>query len=271
MNESCLSSAEDDGPAAVVPASRLVDGGTPIDVPGSDVDTRESLVNDRPRGPVGAIQIPMEMITCLHGIMIDIDPHLLRADALPDGALESPAALYDLAVRAWLARHPVFAKAEVRSTGRGLHVLLWIEPAVEFSDPGERDRWAAVVKIVQSILPSDPHAPGITALTRPLGSTNSKTGRPVEVLKSGTSVKPAEAIDLANEIAAHPFRIASQLLVGKHTATCPVCRKPGSRLGVMDRAGRCYGSCGKVSLGMLLGSFMLCSANGMEVANHEEK
>ncbi len=235
------------------------------------VDYRESLVNDRKTGLAATIQIPKEMITSLHGIMIDIDPHLLRADALPAGSLETPTKLYELAVRYWLARHPLYTKAEVRSSGSGLHVLLGIEPAVVFECPGERDRWAAIVEIVQSILPSDPHAPGITALTRPLGSINSKTGNTVETLKTGVPIKPDELLHFVETIRVRPFWIAAQLLVGDHISPCPVCRKRDTRLGVMDRVGRCYGSCGNVSLGMLLGSFMLCSTKGMEGANHAEK
>lgn len=219
-------------------------------------DVRELLANDRPVGPAAIIQIPVEMITTLHGMMIDVDLHLLRADALPAGATESPELLHELVLEPMLARHPVFARAEVRTSGRGLHVLLLLDPPVVFTDAAERDRWAASVKVVQSILPSDPDAPGIAATTRPVGSVNSKTGRRVEVLKPGAPVAPDDVLKLVEAIRARPFAIVAKMLVGGRTSPCPVCRKPGTRLGVQNAVGRCYGSCRKVTIGQLFGAFM---------------
>ena len=36
---------------------------------------------------------------------------------------------------------------------------------MEFATGADRERWAAVIKVTQRLLPSDPDCPGITALT----------------------------------------------------------------------------------------------------------
>ena len=78
---------------------------------------------------------------------------------------------------------------------------------------GQPNRWAAAVKIVQCVLPTDPDCPGITALTRPVGSVNGKNGAAVRVLKTmspgifsrlrdegeGTEVESLETDPLADE------------------------------------------------------------------------
>ena len=46
-----------------------------------------------------------------------------------------------------LARHPAYARAQVRDTGRGLHAVLRFDPPVTFESDAERERWAAVVKV----------------------------------------------------------------------------------------------------------------------------
>lgn len=224
---------------------------------GSGVDDlRESLFNGRQKGLASSIQIPTELITVLHGIVLDFDPDRLRPAAIPDGATETPDSLYRLAVGPWLARHPVFARAEVRSSGRGVHALLWIDPPVQIDHPGERERWAARVRIIQSILPCDPHAPGITALTRAIGSINSKNGGLVKVLKPGVSLAQDELLQLIDEIRSRPFAVAAQMLLSSSSSPCPVCRRHGSRLGVQDRIGLCYGGCGRVTLGRLLAAYV---------------
>jgi hypothetical protein len=43
----------------------------------SSADIRESLVNDRRQGPAHAISLPRDMITSLHGFVVDVDPDKL--------------------------------------------------------------------------------------------------------------------------------------------------------------------------------------------------
>jgi hypothetical protein len=219
-------------------------------------DDREALFNDRAIGPAALISDPAVIVTTLHAIMLDIDLDLLRSEAFAEGATASPTALFEKGIGPMLDRHPVYARAEVRSTGRGLHCLVKIDPPVRFAHATERDRWAASVKIVQSMLPTDPHAPGITAMTRPLGARNGKTGTKVAVLRPGRPVAPDEVFKLVEEIRSGPFRVAATMVLAGNPATCPVCRPAGNRLGVRARRGHCY-RCGKVTLAKLFDSIMI--------------
>ena len=120
----------------------------------------------------------------------------------------------------------------------------------------DQRRWAILVRAVQASLPSDPNAPGITGLTRPIGSINSKNGAVVKVLRPGTPIDPDRVREFVAELAAAPFRVVATILLGADTvAPCPLCRAPGSRLGVLDRLGKCYG-CGKVTLERLFDTIL---------------
>jgi hypothetical protein len=164
-----------------------------------------------------------------------------------------------------LGRHPVLAAAEVRDTGRGVHALIHLDPPVVFTTTGERDKWAAAVEVVQRVLPTDPDAPGLTALTRPVGSINSKTGRAVSVLKTGTPVAPAEVLALAEDVRRTPFRTIVGIVFGPQTSPCPICRKPDTRLGVFDKSGVCYGGCGKVKVDRVFDSLYVPRAAAVGV------
>ena len=143
---------------------------------------REAMFNDGVTGAASRIQLPTERITRLRGLMIDLDPGKL----IPDNPLfppaEDPREFFGR-IQAVLDRHPLARDAEVRSTGTGLHLLLWFEPAVELEDAAGQRRWDGLIRLTQATLPSDPNAPGITALTRPVGSINSKNGARVETLR----------------------------------------------------------------------------------------
>src|SRR5262249_52176114 len=155
---------------------------------------------------------------------------------------------YEELVEPWLSRHPVFRKAEVRDSGRGLHVLILFDRPVEFATQGERQLWAGVVKVVQRLLPTDPGCPGITALTRPVGSVNSKNGKKVRRLKKGRPVDPREVLALYEQARAAPFRTVASLFGAERVSPCPVCKAEGSALVVLDHTGKCY-QCGKVRIG----------------------
>lgn len=220
------------------------------------VDLRESLCNDPRMGPITQVQLPEDMITRLRGIMLDIDPDILRADLLPAGAAEDPRLLLAKVVRPWLDRHPLLQAAEVRCSGRGLHVLVWLEPAVEFRSAGERRRWSGIVRAIQATLPADPNAPGITAVTRPVGSINGKNGAEVTRLHPGQTIHPKVVQDFFTILGSAPFRTILRILTGaEKTRPCVVCRAENRTLSALDKVGRCY-SCGKVTLGRLFAAFM---------------
>jgi len=221
------------------------------------VDEREQLVNERTCGPIEAVSLPAGMITSLHAILLDFDPSRLAKAAGAAAGRFDPTQFYQRVVRPWLGRHPVFDAAEVRSSGRGLHGLVRLEPAVELRTEADQYKWAAVVEVVQRLLPTDPDCPGITALTRPVGSVNGKSRTKVTLLKEGRGVKPEAVLALCGEAGRRPFGLVAGLLFGGDRVTpCPVCKGRGSRLDCLDREGRCYGRCGTVDLGRLFDVFL---------------
>jgi hypothetical protein len=214
-------------------------------------DLRERLYNDRREGAFAEVQLPLERITRLHAIMFDLDPKVLR----PGNGLFNPAddpVTFHAQVRPVLDRHRLAAHAEVRASGTGLHLLLWLDPPVELHTDEEQRRWGAVVKAVQRTLPVDPDMPGITALTRPIGSVNSKNYATVRTLTPGWTVQPAAVEEFVRRLGNAPFRTVASVLLGAERVTpCPLCKRKDKRLDVLDRRGKCYGSCGAVHLHQL--------------------
>jgi hypothetical protein len=86
------------------------------------IDSREQLVNGREVGPIDAVSLPLSMITSLHGIMLDLDPCRFRAELTWPLPSADPIALYDNVIRPMLGHESVLRRAEVRVSGRGLHV-----------------------------------------------------------------------------------------------------------------------------------------------------
>lgn len=212
------------------------------------VDLRESLANDRLTGPVSAVQLPAERITRLHGILFDLDPKLLISDN-PFFRPDCDPKEFSDNIRPVLDRHPLARHAEVRVSGTGLHLILCLDPAVELTSAGDQARWSAIVKVVQRTLPVDPDAPGITALTRPLGSVNSKNGAVVDILKPGEPVTPEAVEQYVARLSAAPFKeIALPLLGAERISPCPFCLEAGTRLDLLNQVGKCYGGCSRVSM-----------------------
>jgi hypothetical protein len=221
------------------------------------VDWREQLYNDRSSGPIKKVQLPASMITRLYGILLDIDPNLFRKTVVSSRIRANPRLFYKKRLRAWLSRHAALRDAEVRISGRGLHVIIWLEKPVEFASDAERQRWSGIVRAVQAVLPVDPDMPGITALTRPCGSINSKNGAAVELLRPGKPVSQEPVLQLFELLRTKPFGTVMGVLFGTERATpCPVCRQAESTLTALDVEGRCYGSCGNVRLGQLFDALL---------------
>jgi len=225
------------------------------------VDQRESLVNEGAIGAITEIQTSGARIAQLSGIMFDVDRDLIKQGPFTPVAPKTPEDLFVI-VQSWLRRHPVLAKAQVRSSGRGLHVLLMFDAPVIFSEDAERERWKAIVKVVQSALPIDPGQPGITAITRPVDSINSKNDGKVSVLEEGEPVTQKEVERLAQSIVDEPFKVVWGIINGEEQRThCPFCQKPDSKLSVQGFEGQCYG-CGKVSLKVLYESLLMARSEG---------
>jgi hypothetical protein len=233
------------------------------------VDHREQLCNERETGPINTVSLPLVNITRIHGISFDLDINLFRTDGpvpLPLGSVEE---FTEQTLKPMLARHPALRGAEIRDSGRNVHAILWFDQSVVLDSDAERDRWKAIVEIIQAALPIDPDMPGITNLTRPVGSINGKTGRPVRILKAGTPVPVAEILKLHDQMLRAPFKTISGILFGSDwISPCPSCGVAGTMLKALDRDGRCYGSCGKVQLERLYDAFLVPRAlAGKEVKN----
>jgi hypothetical protein len=130
-----------------------------------------------------------------------------------------------------------------------LHAIVRLDPPVELETAAAQKWWAKLVRAIQCSLPVDPNAPGITALTRAVGSINSKNGAVVKVLEPGEPIDPARVIAFVEGLAKAPFKTVAIILLGcDHIQPCPICRRNGTHLDVLDRVGKCYGHCGRVSL-----------------------
>jgi hypothetical protein len=220
----------------------------------TNCDTRQQLYNRGECGSFADVQLPLERITTLHGFFFDLDPGLLRLGNLLFPPGDDPKRFFDL-IRQVLDRHPLACDGEVRATGTGLHVITWIAPPVELGTAAAQARWAAYVRTVQATLPTDPNAPGITAVTRAVGSTNSKNGAVVEVLRAGKPIAATAVEEFVARLTRAPFReIASVLLGDTRVSPCPICLGESSRLDVLDHVGVCYAGCGKVKLEQLFDS-----------------
>lgn len=215
-------------------------------------DEREQLYNGGERGQIEQIQHSTERIVQLRGILFDVDPKLIVPGTMIPHVPQEPHMFYDTVLRPMLDRHDVLRRAEVRNSGTGVHVILRFAEPVIFQDDAARDRWAGIVQVVQCALPIDPDQPGMTAATRPIGSINNKNDATVKLLHGGDGVSEADVIGLYEEMIKSPFKTVMKIVTGQEKIEpCPICKEAGTKLSALDRAGRCYGSCGTVNLGQL--------------------
>lgn len=215
------------------------------------LDWREQLYNQQEIGPIEKVQLPAERITSLHSILFDVDPAKFGKSLLLREPSQTPEEFYKLTLRRWLDNHPTLQHTEVRLSGTGLHVLLNFSQPVVFESDMERDRWDAIVKVVQAALPIDPGQPAITAVTRPVGSTNSKNNQLVKQIEAGQPVTTEQVLELFHQMEQHPFRTVFQILSGQQErfSPCPLCEQSSS-LRALDFVGKCY-ECGQVELEQL--------------------
>ena len=234
-----------------------------------NIDFREQLYNSGDVGLIKDVQVSTERIVRSNGILYDLDPKLYRPSSLLPTIPTEPAEFYAVVAKPWLSRHAVLNHLEVRNSGTGLHGILWFSEPVTFDSDQDRQRWAGIIQVVQAALPVDPDQPGITAVTRPSGSINSKNGATVSILKSGAPVSHEDVLALYDEMRHAPFKTVMRILGGSDRLTpCPICGKDGSRLSAMDRVGQCYGSCGTVRLEQLYDAVLAPRSTKKQEADH---
>ena len=205
--------------------------------------------NDRRVGPLREVQLPTECITSLHGILFDFDPKICRP-TIPRSPRRRPGGIPRQHSAPVLERHPLARHAEVRVSGTGLHLILWLSPAAEMRSAGDQAFWAAVVKAGSGHAADRPgharhHRPHPPASGPPTPRTVPRSTR----LKAGEPVNPQDVLAFLRESDSAPFReVAVPMLGGERLSPCPVCGVEDTRLDVRDRSGMCYGGCGQVTL-----------------------
>lgn len=243
-------SEQDAQPAAEADCTIVGDGRA------TSLDVRESLVNDQRCGPAHAIAFPLNQVSAIHKIMIDLDCKLLNPDVVGEDAVESAEVLYKKHVQLWLDRDDVLAKAEVRDTGGGLHVLLRLDAPI-LCVGNEAQHWDRIVRLVRNVFPGDPHVNGVLAMTRPVGAINSKYDPPREVrrLRDGVAITRSDLLRLARSINEDPSHLWMRLFFDNHRVSpCPLCAK-GESLGIAGKwQCKCY-ECGRVDASALVYRF----------------
>lgn len=216
-----------------------------------NADLRQACYNGMAVGDFSAVQLAQGEIIQLDAIAVDVDPGFLQNSLLfPMIPWDDPRRFYFEVVAPMLARDTALAGAEVRDTGTGLHVLLRLDQPIEFHTDDNRRKWSSLVEIIQAVLPSDPNAPGITMVTRPIGSINSKNGRPVTQLADGHPVAVDSILALADRMRREPVKTIFRIWLGtERIKPCPIC---GKEKGLIARCrdAKCY-TCGLIALPQL--------------------
>lgn len=209
------------------------------------IDVCEQMFNRGETGPIREVSLSRERVTESRGLMIDVDPSILRESSLLGNVSHKPTQLYHETIRGLLQRHKVLASAEVRRSGRGLHCLFWFkEPQLCDSDDA-RERIESTFELISNVLPGDPQQPLLNAMTRALGSTNSKNNVTVTQLATGRKITFADLEQLATDITVAPFRFVLRVWGGDENR-CPRCRD-SDLTWVKEKVAHCY-RCGKIAL-----------------------
>lgn len=221
--------------------------------PGYD-DVREATFNGGEHGPAYVISRPVDQVSCINYFMIDLDCGILDPKTVGEAAVFSADELYEKHVRDWLDRDPVLAKAEVRNTGHGLHILLRLDDPIICTGDDAR-RWDKIARGLRNALPGDPKLNGIIAMTRPVGAMNNKyePAKTVTQLRAGAPVSREEILDLGRRVASAPARLWMRVFHdGERVSPCPFCNGKDASLGVAGNwQVQCY-ECGRMDAAALV-------------------
>jgi hypothetical protein len=220
-------------------------------------DVREALFNARTKGLAHEVSVKRDEVAAIHGFMIDIDLKMLDPKVIGRESAKSRRKFYEEHVSTWLDRDPTLSKAEVRDTGGGLHVLLWLdEPLI--CGVGQQEMWDKVARGIRQALPGDPNVNGINAMTRPVGETNGKFDPPrlVKQLREGRPVSKDDVLAFASRLTTDPAHFWMNLFFGSEKASpCPLCQGQDTSLGIAGAwRVRCY-QCGSKDASSLVYRF----------------
>lgn len=209
-------------------------------------DDRETLCNAALMGPARDIQYAAEEIVELRCVMIDLDPRYLST-SLPWGdSLGDPRRLWHEHLRPGLTLIGLAEWCEARLSGTGLHLIISFSTPVSIDSNRDRQVWDARIRVLQSLLLGDPHSPGITALTRPVGSINTKNQALVETIHAGQLITAEQFAIVVDQLAAEPARTVMQYVYGTDRVTpCPYCGGDGTTCSALSRNTLSYGCCAK--------------------------
>jgi hypothetical protein len=246
-------------------ASGVGEHGAPLSTPPTPPlgDQREALFNGGRIGTASEIAVTVQEATALRGILLEIDLECLRVGPVIKKPLRDGRELFAEVGRTWFHYHPLLRKAEVRFSGRGLHLILWLDKPIQLDSEQKRELWRHVIRAVQRALPTDPAAPDVLAMTRPVGAVNTKNGRRVETLREGQPVSEDEILQFCDDLHHRGMATVLKVLFGSESVCpCPKCGDPEQTLAPVasqrssareiSNRGRCY-QCGSVSLVEVIG------------------
>ena len=228
----------------------------------TEPDLVQRLFNDGQVGPISEMECDIKKVNRILGVCLRVCPASYRQSPLTPEVPVSANEFYEKFAKNWLDRDRALSKAEVRDRGHGLDVLLSLEAPITITDKRERNAWASLIRVAQSILPVDPKQPLINDTCRMVGSVISDTGFEVTEIRRGTPITKHELVGLYIRMASRPFDTVLQVITDqKRLEPCPICKAEGSSLVADHECGFCDGRCGEVSLGQLYDLVIMSETN----------
>lgn len=209
-------------------------------------DERETLCNVPRTGSASQIQYSAQEIDSIRGVMVDLDPAYLGQRHPGATAREDLNQLWTNHIRPGLAALGLADHCEARISGTGLHLLFWLDLPVQIEQPRDITLWDARIRVLQTMLLGDPQAPSITALTRPVGSINSKRGILVTQLQTGTPITADALSDIIDGFRERPAAALLLYAFGtENVEPCPFCAGAETTCRGLSNGTNSYGCCGQ--------------------------
>lgn len=212
-------------------------------------DILEQLFGDRLIGRRRDVSVPWSRIKGLRAVLVQLDPQQLVPGNLFYPPAQDPWEFYG-GIRRVLNRHPILRHAEVRTSGNGLDLLIWLRRPLDFCCRNNREYWDWRFDTLRNWEFDKEYSPAERCLVRPLGAIDPETGRQVVKIVDGSPVWPDEIAAYDERVAAEPFRQNVGILLGgfDRVSPCPKCRQEDSELDMGRFEGQCS-RCGTVDFG----------------------